>query len=627
MMDSTGAIVNPRESVLLVSLGTSPAIVPEAFLLPDARFRTVHVITTEETKVDFIQQWFAEHAPGTALSVTRVHGFKDFTNEGDHFRFEEVLYRWILETNTRPGERVLCLSGGFKTMSAAMQKAAAVLGAKEVFHVLCDLPSASQPKTAPEIEAARTGGHLHWIRLGPESGWPQLRATAAAEYPLDTVSVAGCVRWARSPDSAFRERLRTIVERSHRIAGAWDRLPELPFADLATWSEADLAWLNSPVEPQAAADRDWIAALPKLELHCHLGGFATHGVELDDVRAAAEKPADLPALERRAPPPHWPLVTLPEKQPDRLRAYMTLGDNNGSRLLRDAGCLKRQCELLYDHLVRDKVIYAEVRCSPANYASATRSAWTVLDDIRSAFNGRMDGARKTGAPVCHVNLLLIATRRETGDFRATIYRHLALAMSAAEHWTCDEECRVVGVDLAGYEDITTRAHYFREEFTGVHRAGLALTVHAGENDDAEGIWSAVFDLNARRLGHALHLIDSPELMRSVADRGIGVEMCPYANLQIKGYPLDDAVKEAANRDRYPLQKYLQAGIQVTVNTDNIGISAAGLTHNLLLAARLCPGLTRLDILRLQRHALEAAFLSPAGRAAVAREVAAGIPKL
>lgn len=613
------------EFVLLVSLGTSPAIVPEAFLLPGTRFRAVHVITTEETKVDFIQQWFADHAPDVALSVTRVHGFKDFTSEADHFQFEEVLYRWILATNSGPEGRALCLSGGFKTMSAAMQKAAGVLGAAEVFHVLCDLPPANQPKTADAIEAARTQGHLHWIRLGPESGWPQLRAISAAEYPLDTVNTDGCVHSMRAPDSAFRNRLIAIVERSHRIAGAWDRLPELPFAELATWSEPDLAWLNSPVEPQSTADLKWMARLPKVELHCHLGGFATQGAELKEVRSAAKMPAELLALKPCEPPDHWPLVTLPQKPEGRLRAYMDLGDNNGSRLLGDAGCLKRQCELLYDHLVRDRVIYAEVRCSPANYAIGSRSAWTVLDDIRSAFNGRMDDARKAGNPVCHVNLLLIATRRETGDFRAAISRHLALAMSAAEHWTRDDECRVVGVDLAGYEDITTRAHYFREEFTGVHRCGLALTVHAGENDEAEGIWRAVFDLNARRLGHALHLIGSPELMRSVAERGIGVEMCPYANLQIRGYPLDEEAVKAADRDRYPLHEYLRAGIRVTVNTDNIGISAASLTDNLLLAARLCPGLTRLDMLRLQRHAIEGAFMSPERRGRLAREMGRNIP--
>jgi adenosine deaminase len=62
-----------------------------------------------------------------------------------------------------------------------------------------------------------------------------------------------------------------------------------------------------------------------------------------------------------------------------------------------------------------------------------------------------------------------------------------------------------------------------------------ITAHAGENDDAEGIWQAVFKLHARRLGHALHLAQAPDLYRTVVERRIGVEMCPFANYQIRGF--------------------------------------------------------------------------------------------
>ena len=211
-----------------------------------------------------------------------------------------------------------------------------------------------------------------------------------------------------------------------------------------------------------------------------------------------------------------------------------------------------------------------------------------------------------------MNLIIIATRRQGGDYRTAIGRHLTLAATAAEHWAESSGCRVVGVDLAGYEDITTRAHYFRDDFHAIHRLGLALTVHAGENDDAEGIWSAIFDLNARRVGHALSLGESKDLLRSVADRRIGIEMCPYANLQIKGFPLDAEVM--GSPVAYPLLRYLEAGVCVTVNTDNIGISAASLTDNMLLLTRLCPGITRLHILELIRNGIDQSFLSAAGKA-------------
>jgi adenosine deaminase len=598
--------------ILLITLGTSPAIVPEAFLLSGVEFGAVHVLTTSsisERNVGFVTDWFREYAASVELTVTRVAEFKDFESELDHFRFEEVLYRWWLEKACGQMPHV-CLSGGFKTMSAAMQKAAAVLGAVEVFHVLAGnvYPHPREPgkflqaSTADQIRDSFERGHIHWIRLGAEGGWPQLRGLKADDYPLVEVGREGVERSVRAADDGFRRHLRGIVERSHHIAGAWGELQDLPFPVLATWSPADLGWLRQRVDPDA--DAEWVLGLPKVELHCHLGGFATHGDELRYVRAAAEEPEALGAEWESELPAGWPLPGVPVP----LGEYMRLGNATGSALLTDRLCLRRQCELLYGHLRSQRVLYAEIRCSPANYSSAGRSPWQVLSEIRETFEGCMQRD-----PGCQVNLILIATRRESGDYRAAISRHLALAVSAAEHWTRSEECRVVGVDLAGYEDRETRAHYFREEFTGVHRCGLALTVHAGENDDAEGIWRAVFDLNTRRIGHALHLVDSPELMRSVADRGIGVEMCPYANYQIKGF------NPMRGRPAYPLKRYLDAGIRVTVNTDNIGISGASLTDNLLLAARMNQQLTRLDLLRLLANGIEAAFISPTVRADLRRE--------
>lgn len=600
--------------ILLISLGTSPAIVSEAFLLPGVDFDQVHVLTTESTDLEWVRQWFGERAPGVRLTFTRVAGFRDFVSEEDHFRFEEVLYRWWLEKASDALPHV-CISGGFKTMSAAMQKAAGVLGAAEVFHVLADSfctgpdGKARPPSTLDEIDRALQGNHLHWIRLGPESRWPQFAGESSSHYPLLTGVEEGDVRTVSAPDHRFRTRLNEVTERSHRIADCWDQLGDLPFPDLATWSLADLAWLGEPVN--AHLDASWIEGLPKVELHCHLGGFATHGDLLEEVRTAAVKPELLPPLRDCAIPKGWPNAILQQPAERRLQAYMHLGDNNGSALLRDPGCLRRQCQLLYQHLRRQNVLHAEIRCSPANYASNGRSPWTVLSEIREAFDSCM-----ANDPGCHVNLIIIATRRDKGDFRAAISRHLALAVSTAEHWTDGSQCRVVGVDLAGYEDKETRAHYFRDEFTAVHRCGLALTVHAGENDEAEGIWRAVFDLNARRIGHALHLIDSTELMQSMADRGIGVEMCPYANFQIKGYPcLPDATGDPG-RPEYPLVQYLKKGIRVSLNTDNIGISAASLTDNLRLAAKLCPGLKRIQILTLISNAVETSFLPPEHRAAL-----------
>ncbi len=619
----------PISSILLCSLGTSWAVVPEAFHLLGAgvgRFSAVHVLTTDgestQSGIGEILRYFKTRFPDLSPTVTRVNGFDDLRSEVDHFLFEEVLYRWMLDVAPDPQSRYVCLAGGFKTMSAAMQKAAAVLGAVDVFHVLADPAT----KTAELVDQAVASGQIRYVRLGSESGWPQLRSAARSEFQLDSVIAGEGVRSVRVDDRRFRDRVREVVERSHRIAVAWEGLSDLPFMELATWTEMDLAWLKGALDP--IADSEWVRALPKVELHCHLGGFATHGDDLLAVRAAASQTVSVPPLEPRDPPAGWPRPLLA----CGLKPYLPLGDNNGSALLKYSGCLKKQCALLYERLTQDGVFYAEIRCSPNNYANPDlgRSAWDVLREIQSTFQGCMNKAKASGRTskrnsdplVCHVNLIVIATRKEADTDRSHISRHLALAITAADQWRGSDECRVVGVDLAGFESNETRAELFQMDFEPVHRVGLAVTVHAGENDDAEGIWQAVFKLHARRLGHALHLDQAKDLMRVVADRRIGVEMCPYANMQIQGFdPINGQGKSA-----YPLLKYLRGGICVTANTDNIGISAATLSDNLLLLAELCPGITRIDLLRLQRNALESAFLSNAERMTRVAQLAIALPR-
>jgi adenosine deaminase len=603
---------------LLISLGTSPAIVPEAFHLPGVSFTAVHVLTTETTSVDLIHDYFASEAPDVRLTITRVAGFKDLRTEEDHHLFEEVLCRWMLASEPDPDRRYISLSGGYKTISASVQKTAGLFGARQVFHVLADnLPAGPgeqgrPPRTPDEIRHARDIGALRYVPLGPEPGWPQLAQARAADYPLSRDPIASDgTHSVTSPDRALTARIADILDRSHRIARGWDSLAELPFAELVLWSPQDLAWLSEPLDP--IHDAAWVRSLPKIDLHCHLGGFATHGTDLDLVRQDPN-PALPPRLDLPFPP-GWP---LPSK-PCGLEDYMKLGNNNGSKLLRDPDCLRRQCRLLYERLIQDNVVYAEIRCSPNNYAGDGRSAFDVLNDIRSHFQECMsEHPDPTGRPRCHVNLLIIATRKNSGD-RSDISRHLSLAITAADQWRDEFRCRVVGVDLAGFESPTTRAALFQTDFEAVHRVGLAVTVHAGENDDAEGIWQAVFKLNALRLGHALHLYQAPDLLQAVADRAVAIEMCPYANVQIRGF------KPINSKTPYPLQRYLDADVRVTVNTDNLGISAATLSDNLLLLAQLCPGLTRRHLLQLQRNAVEEAFVGNKLRAELRRRTVPPTP--
>jgi adenosine deaminase len=588
---------------LLCTLGSSWAVVPEAFLLGNgpATYDRVLVLTSSGTSasVEQCHAWFVQYHPRVTLTILAVEDLPDLATAEDHHRFEEALYRcyFTLLADTCHEEIHVCLAGGFKTMSAAAQEAAGLLGCAKLFHITS--PLGVRISTHDEILAAIADHSIRLIDLGARSGWPTMRELASEALPAPPTSG----RISVGETTPLRNAIHHRLEAANRLSASEKDLATLPFPQIARWAPGERDWLNHPLDPPA--DDAWLLALPKVELHCHLGGFATDSELLDQVRAAASDPAKLPVVEALSQPAGWPTAVLSHEPKQRLAAYMKMGDNNGSKLLRDPGCLAEHCRLLFQHLVSQNIVYAEIRCSPANYASEGRSPWTVLSEIKSTFDACMGGQ-----PGSHVNLIVIATRKDQGDYRTDIARHLSLAVTAAEHWGNEPGCRIVGVDLAGYEDITTRAHYFREDFTAAHRIGLGITIHAGENDDAEGIWSAILDLNTRRLGHALHLADSPTLLKTVADRRIGIEMCPYANLQIKGFPLDSRSMRilSASLPNYPLLDYLQAGISVTVNTDNIGISAASLTENFLLLPRLCPGITRLHVLQLLRNSIDQSFL-------------------
>ncbi len=588
-------------------MGLNWQVVPEAFFYRPEQFAEVHCLTTSNEKVNPapVIDFFGRY-PEVRFTLSRLLDFIDLQTNEDHQRFEEVLFRWYLQ-HLRLAERLpfVCLAGGYKSISAALQKAAGLFGAAEIFHVLAEPP----PHTLEQIEQAACAGTLKFISLGAEPGWSRLQNLNPENFPLENQNIPGGPLIAVNVhDRTLGELIRRDLGLISRRAEAWDRAADLPFASLALCEPRGAAWLAAALDE--STDEDWIRQLPKVELHCHLGGFATRGELLEQVRGATAQPAsvwpDPPEL-----PKDWPLP----QEPITLDRYMHLGDGTGSRLLKDSGCLTRHIELLYQHLLDDRVIYAEIRCSPNNYSTEERSAWQVLEQIRDTFQRRMDEAKASGNCFCHVNLIVIATRKQSGDL-SDISRHLALAITSAQNTGDLRCCRVVGVDLAGYEAAETRAAYFASEFTGVHRCGVAITSHAGENDDAEGIWQAVFKLHARRLGHALRLREAPDLQRTVIERRIGVEMCPFANYQVKGFA------PMPHRQLYPLLEYLRKGVVVTVNTDNIGISGASLSQNLLFLPRLCPGITRLDILRLQANALDAAFMSHSERQEIRRKAEA-----
>ncbi|RMD75947.1 MAG: hypothetical protein D6820_13640, partial [Lentisphaerae bacterium] len=401
-------------------------------------------------------------------------------------------------------------------------------------------------------------------------------------------------------------------------------------------------------------DLQWLRKLPKADLHCHFGGIL-HAPAMIQVAQTLEAEIEsyrhqLPAFhdfldklttlvrQRHLPAIHSHIGTprelrtrfpgLPQpfavaavilafrddpdlldqyifsspdgvldyRDPNQFHAvgitsYITLGDLQGSALMQHRATIHAACEYLQNYCRQHNVIHLELRCSPVKYTEGELSEKQVLNIFSEHFP--------------QFPILIIASRHGR---MSEIFHTIELIEEIFSDPARREASTIAGVDLAGPEN--TRAPFeVRNAFVPVFEYCLPITIHAGENPQRLGshnIWEAIYHLQADRLGHALSLLDSPDLLNKLIDRGTGLELCPSSNRQIVGFTHPDVPGSHA-QDVYPLKEYLNRGLRVTVNTDNPAMSRTDITREFYEAARMSNGLSRWEIMQLIRNALRVSF--------------------
>jgi len=115
---------------------------------------------------------------------------------------------------------------------------------------------------------------------------------------------------------------------------------------------------------------------------------------------------------------------------------------------------------------------------------------------------------------------------------------------------------VIGIGLAG--DETFPAKPFAAVCDAARDAGLHLVHHAGEACGPESIREVLDAGHAERIGHGIRILEDPDLVAEVRDRGIPLEVCPASNVALGFAP---SIRE------HPIGALVAAGLLVTVNTD------------------------------------------------------------
>lgn len=141
---------------------------------------------------------------------------------------------------------------------------------------------------------------------------------------------------------------------------------------------------------------------------------------------------------------------------------------------------------------------------------------------------------------------------------------------------------------------------FAGVFTQARAAGFACVAHAGEEGPAAYVAEALDELLVRRIDHGVHAADDPALVERLRREQIPLTMCPLSNLRL------GVVASLAD---HPLKRLLDAGVMVTVNSDDPAYFGGYLVDN-YRAAQAALSLSRHDIVALARNSLTASLLPP-----------------
>ncbi len=260
-----------------------------------------------------------------------------------------------------------------------------------------------------------------------------------------------------------------------------------------------------------------------------------------------------------------------------------------NHLFVDAEVIARVIYEAAEDASRDNVLYVEFRQSPFGVLNGGLSLEEFTKGVEMGISRAEDNL-----PI-KVRMVLSLTRHYLPYVPEVTRRHYyGRLLNHVMHMKKD--C-IVGFDLAGKEK-RHPPRLFADFFHQVKQLGFPVTIHAGEFSGPENIKEAIEVIAADRIGHGLSAVRSPELMSTLREKKIPLELCPTSNI------LTSAVQSISS---HPVRTLYDAGIVVTVNTDDPSVCNTTLSKEFTILVQHF-GFSKQDIHAVTMNAVTAAFL-------------------
>ena len=247
------------------------------------------------------------------------------------------------------------------------------------------------------------------------------------------------------------------------------------------------------------------------------------------------------------------------------------------RLLQTKESISKAVYNLLEELKANDLIYAEVRFAPQLH---TRMGLSQDDVVTAA----IEGASKSELPC---GIILCCMRGEDNE------RENLITCKLAEKY---QGQGVVALDLAGAESIYPTEDYI-QIFNFAYSKHIPLTVHCGEAAGPESVEQALL-YGCKRIGHGVRAIENKAVMREIIDRKIVLELCPKSNMDTKAMP----------KEQYPIKRFMQMGVLITLNTDNLSVSDTTIQKQYEIVKTEF-NITDEEVNRIMLNSVDAAFAS------------------
>jgi aminodeoxyfutalosine deaminase len=317
---------------------------------------------------------------------------------------------------------------------------------------------------------------------------------------------------------------------------------------------------------------EFISRLPKVELHLHLEGSLQPETlrELSRGRESMESEIERWAFDRQQQGYRYATFD------DFIEAFKF-----AVLLLQTPEDYALATVRLMEWLAAQNVKYAEITLAAGVVLWKQQPLDRVFEAVRAA---SLDAGARLGL---RVNWIFDAVRHFGADHTREVMRWASRYRSEG----------VVALGVGG-DEVRGPANLFGDVFREARDCGLHTVAHAGETCGPESVRDAVELLKAERIGHGLTAARDPEVMALLRERGIPLESCPGSNASIGLIP--------AFRD-FPLRTFLDAGVTMTLNSDDPALFGTSIGQEFLMAASEF-SLSARQIAGLCENAARAAFL-------------------